>query len=42
MRIIGQAAGHEINLEIEDVLDKQASTKVKKLSWLTKLPWFEI
>ena len=22
MRIIGQVAGHEINLEIEDVLDK--------------------
>ena len=35
MRTIGQVAGHEINLEIEDVLDK-----IKKyfLSHVHKLP----
>ena len=27
-RIIGQLAGHEINLEIEDVLDKKKLTSV--------------
>ena len=29
MRTIGQVAGHEINLEIEDVLDKN---KIKRLN----------
>ena len=28
MRIIGQVAGHEINLEIEDVLDKKNASSV--------------
>ena len=30
-RIIGQVAGHEIHLEIEDVQDKQKNTKEPNL-----------
>ena len=30
MRIIGQVAAHEINLEIEDVLDKIKTVKQRK------------
>ena len=32
MRIKGQVAGHEINLEIEDVLDKIKKNKIKQYS----------